>query len=185
MEFKKELTECFKKKYPKNVYIDIFKILSEEDCKYSSNNNGIFINLDDITEHKITECLTYFKDLENNIEDHMKNLSLRESLQMEYKSQIVSKGKEKVSKKEPKKLTSVKQKVIKNPFEKKKFTGVYDRLDRAMRGVKQDEKNKRKASVLDEEDNEELEEFMEELDEEETVGDVDLFGDEDLSDENS
>lgn len=185
MEFKKELTECFKKKYPKNVYIDIFNILSEEDCKYSSNNNGIFINLDDISERKITECLTYFKDLENNIEDHMKNLSLRETLQMEYKSQIVSKGKEKVRKKETKKSTPVKQKVIKNPFEKKKFTGVYDRIDRAMRGVKQDEKNKRKASVLDEEDIEELEEFMEELDEEEIVDDVDLFGEEDLSDENA
>lgn len=184
MEFKKELTECFKKKYPKNVYIDIFKILSEEDCKYSSNNNGIFINLDDISENKIRECLTYFKDLKNNIEEHMKNLNLRESLEMEYKSQIVSKGKEKAVK-ETKKSTSVKQKVIKNPFEKRKLTGVYDRIDRTIRGVKQDEKNKRKASVLDEDDIEEIAEFMEELDEEDTIDDVDLFGEEDLSDEDT
>jgi hypothetical protein len=177
MENKKKLAEFMKKKYPKNVYTDIFSILNGS--KYTTNNNGIFINLDDVTEEKIEKCLSYFNDLEHNIEDHFKNLSIRENIEMEYKSKILQSNKK--TKKTTEQTKVSKQKAIKNPFVVKKLTGVYDRIDRVIRGVKQDEKNKRK--VVEEESTQEEEQEEEvEVSDDEIVEDVDLFGDEDLSD---
>ena len=86
MNKRTELAQLLKKKYTKKVYIDIFNILNEE--KYSSNSNGIFFNLKEIPDNKIDNCVNYIQSLSYNIEDHIKNLSIREDLQEEYKNSL-------------------------------------------------------------------------------------------------
>lgn len=182
MENKAKLTELLKETYPKNVYIDIFRILINE--KYVTNNNGVFFDLDKVCDTKIQDCISYLESIQNNIIDHFQQLSLRETIEDDFKKKINSKVPKKQEKKVEKKQKV--QKPIKDPFSKKVYKGVYSRLDRVIRGVKKEEKNVRKIKkkTQEEEDEEEFEEGCESassVDEQDVIEDIDMFGEEDVS----
>lgn len=172
MNKRSELAQLLKKKYTNKVYIDIFNILNEE--KYSSNSNGIFFNLKEIPDIKIDNCIHYIQSLSHNIQDHIKNLSIREDLQEEYKNSIdISKKKETKSyiPELKTKYQKGESKEIVSPFVKKVYKSkVFKRLDNIMLGKKKEEKNQKKIVIT-----EKLEDSIDENDE-------DLFGDEDSDD---
>ena len=80
---KKKLIE-----YSKNLtsleYKEIFNIIKIDNCQYSSNNNGIFINLSNINEETINKIFDFLKftnqkkkelvEKENYMEDFKKNI---------------------------------------------------------------------------------------------------------------
>ena len=181
MENKARLTELLKETYPKNVYIDIFRILIDE--KYVTNSNGVFFDLDKVSDKKIQDCIYYLNSIQTNIEDHFQQLNIRESIEDDFKKKINSKTVKKQEKKVEKKQKV--DKPIKDPFAKKVYKGVYSRLDRVIRGVKKEEKNTRKIKKEEtQEEEEDLKEFEEGCEsEEEIVEDVDIFGED--SDEES
>jgi hypothetical protein len=171
MESRTQLATLLKKKYTKKVYIDIFNILNNE--KYSSNSNGIFFNLKEISDEKIKNCIEYIESLSYNIQDHLKNLSIREDLQEEYKNSLepLKKIQNKKTTPEPfKKYQKEETKEVVSPFVKKVYKSkVFRRLDNIMLGKKKDEKNQKRTLIL-----EKQEESVEE--------DEDLFGDDNDSD---
>lgn len=172
MESKNKLATLLKQKYTKNVYIDIFTILSDQ--KYSTNSNGIFFNLNEIPDDRISRCINYIECVDNNIEDHFKNLNIREDIENEYKTKITYTN----TKKKPYIKTEVKKEVVrpittpvvtKTPYEKKPYKGVYKRIDRVLRGVKKEEvKEKKSKPVADA-----------------VIDDRDLFGDDSEADDDN
>jgi hypothetical protein len=66
-------------KMSKEHHIEIFKIISNNSIKYTENNNGIFINYNDLNEKCINDIENYIKYiLENNI-----NMKKHEEKKME------------------------------------------------------------------------------------------------------
>lgn len=171
MENRTQLASLLKKKYTKKVYIDIFNILNNE--KYSSNSNGIFFNLKEISDEKIKNCIEYIESLSYNIEDHLKNLSIREELQEEYKNSLEVQKKKETKKNTPcpkqKYQKDETKEIVVSPLVKKTYKSkVFRRLDNIMLGKKKDEKNKRSTTSSEKQ--------------EESVEEEDLFGDENDSD---
>ncbi len=170
MESRNRLTNLLKQKYPKNVYIEIFSMLKDEN--HTVNNNGIFFNLSDITDDKIEKCINYIECITNNVEDHFKNLSIREDIESKYKTDI---SKKKI---EPKTKTSKREPDIPEITTKRKeYSGVYKRIDRILRGLKPEEKKNEKKKDVDEDNEEEISDTMEQIEEE--LDDDNLFGESD------
>lgn len=61
-------------------HIEILKILKKHDIEYSENNNGIFVNLTDISDDIIKEIQTYIKYLDTQ----EKYIAEDEDLKKEY-----------------------------------------------------------------------------------------------------
>lgn len=168
--YRQKLEQLLKQKYPKNVYVSIYTILKKS--KHTSNKNGFFFNLADVNEEDVKKCVEFIESIEHNIEDHMKNLTIRENLETTFKSKLSDPRKELPQKK--KKQSNVKEKVVdEQPLVPKKiYKGVYKRLDRVVKGLKKEEVkvSKKKKKVT-----EEIEEKNELSDDNE---DEDLFGSE-------
>ena len=178
-DIKKKLSELLQKKYPKNVYVDIYAILKGN--QHSTNDNGIFFNLNDIPGESINKCIDYIECIQYNVEDHIKNLSIRDDIENQYKSELNLPKPQTVQQKTKKPI------VVQNTdqlVQKKVYKGVYKRLDRIFRGLKPEEKNKRKIVVVeepgaieDEPEDPEQEPVEELLEIDEVDDDEDLFGD--------
>ncbi len=67
---KKKLMENIKK-LSKDEHIEIFKIFLEDNISYSENNNGIFINLNNIKEKTLDNILKYIEYIEIKKSDLM------------------------------------------------------------------------------------------------------------------
>lgn len=174
MENKEILSNLLKKKYTKKVYIDIFNILSAE--KYSTNSNGIFFNLKEIPDEKINKCIDYINILSYNVEDHMKNLSLREELEKQYKNSIHNQPIKVVQKQQVKKKIINKEefKEIISPFGKRNYKSkVFKRLDNIMLGKKKEDKHQKSYKKPTPK-----EKIKEDESDNESIENEDLFGDE-------
>ncbi len=67
---KKKLMENIKK-LSKDEHIEIFKIFLEDNISYSENNNGIFINLNNVKEKTLDNILKYIEYIEIKKSDLM------------------------------------------------------------------------------------------------------------------
>ena len=70
-EFLKELKQRIIK-LSVNEYKEIFKMLKSDNCKYSENKNGIFINMNNLKPNiieKINDYINYTKCQETNLQD--------------------------------------------------------------------------------------------------------------------
>ena len=177
MDQRTKLTILLKNKYPKTVYIKIFEILKNDN--HSVNNNGIFFNLEEINDEKIASCIEFIENIKFNIEDHMKNLNLREEKENKFKTEIT-----RSSTSQTQKRNQDQDQVNDCVIKKKEYKGVFKRIDRVLRGLKIDEKNLRKVEEPSCNDEACLEEDIgdeEENGDEEVVEDLDddrgLFGD--------
>lgn len=166
---RKKLEQLLKQKYPKNVYISIYTILKKSN--HTVNKNGFFFNLADVPHEDIKKCVEFIECIEYNIEDHMKNLNIRENLETTFKSKLSDFRKEIPNQK---KKQSVKEKVVvEQPLVAKKvYKGVYKRLDRVVKGLKKEEVKETKKKKIIKKDIEEVEEN------ECSDEDEDLFGSE-------
>jgi hypothetical protein len=168
MEQRSKLANLLKQKYPKSVYIKIFDYLKDEN--HSVNSNGIFFNLAEIPDESILNCINYIEQISYNIEDHIKNLSLREETESAFKTKITKTSsiqKQKKGKEVP---------LMELPVKKHEYKGVYKRLDRVLRGLKADEKNIRKIEEVDETEDPETVELQDEVEVEDEEEIEDLFG---------
>lgn len=121
-------------RYPKQIYIEIFNILSKKTQKYTSNSNGIFFNLREVDDDSIEKVLNIL----NNITDNLK----------QYNKFLVEDRKEKIEifknglQEETKVKKNIKEKIykldkkIKNPFTDIEYKGVYKRLDAVLKNKK-------------------------------------------------
>jgi len=88
---KKKLIE-YSKNLTKLEYNEIFSIIEKDNCDYSSNINGIFINLSNVEEITIDKIFNFLKftkqkkkelkEKEFYIEDFKKNISEEESIKI-------------------------------------------------------------------------------------------------------
>jgi hypothetical protein len=170
---RKKLERLLKQKYPKNVYVSIYTILKKSN--HTTNKNGFFFNLGDVPEEDVKKCVEYIECIEFNIEDHMKNLNIRENLETSFKSKLTEFRKEIP---QQKKKQNVKEKVtVEQPLVAKKiYKGVYKRLDRVVKGLKKEEIKETKKKKITKKDAEEIEEVNECSDEDNE--EKDLFGSE-------
>lgn len=167
---RKKLERLLKQKYPKNVYVSIYTILKKSN--HTVNKNGFFFNLADVSDEDVKNCVEFIDCIEHNIEDHMKNLNIRENLETTFKSSLSEFRKELP---QEKKKQNVKEKVtVEKPLiAKKNYKGVYKRLDRVVKGLKKEEVKEPKKKKIIKKENEDIEEINECSDEEQ-----DLFGSE-------
>jgi hypothetical protein len=155
MENRKKLEKLLKNKFQKNVYISLYTLLKES--KHTSNDNGFFFNLAEVPEENIKKCIEYIEHIEYNIEDHLKNLNIRENLENEFKTNISS---NKPPKKQLKNKQNIKESTSKEKplVAKKVYEGVYKRLDRVVKGLKKEEikplKHKKKIVEVEEKEDE-------------------------------
>ena len=92
---KKKLIE-YSKNLTKLEYNEIFSIIEKDNCDYSSNINGIFINLSNVEENTIDKIFNFLKftkqkkkelnEKEFYIEDFKKNISEEESIKIHKKN---------------------------------------------------------------------------------------------------
>lgn len=54
-------------------YLEIFNIIKEDNCNYSENKNGIFINLVNVTENTIDKIFNFIKFIKHKKEDLLKH----------------------------------------------------------------------------------------------------------------
>jgi hypothetical protein len=82
MDIKKIIddVECMTKEH----HIEIFKIINDFDVKYTENNNGIFINMNNINE----ECLNKINNYVNFINENKKNILEFEKIKEENKLKL-------------------------------------------------------------------------------------------------
>lgn len=57
---------------PKENHIEIAKIFKEKNIKLTENNNGIFINLTNLSDHSKKTLLDYIKHIDN--QEHILNI---------------------------------------------------------------------------------------------------------------
>jgi len=69
---KKKLIEITKN-LTKIEYFEIFNIITEEQCQYSENKNGIFINLSNVTEKTIDRIFEFINFVKHKKEDLIKH----------------------------------------------------------------------------------------------------------------
>jgi hypothetical protein len=185
MEANKKLSTLLKQKYPKNIYIHIYSIL--KDSKHSVNDNGIFFNLSDVPQENIQKCIEYIECIDYNVEDHIKNLNIREGIENKYKmditsSKVLGKRKEVAEKKQ---ATKNEDYSLESLVQKKVYKGVYKRLDRVIRGLKPEEiKASRKKKIEEpvEEEDEDMDDLFGDYDEEELEENLDVIDEELLED---
>ena len=92
---KKKLIE-YSKNLTKLEYNEIFSIIEKDNCDYSSNINGIFINLSNVGEKTIDKIFNFLKytkqkkkelkEKEFYIEDFKKNISEEECIKINKKN---------------------------------------------------------------------------------------------------
>jgi hypothetical protein len=65
-EFRKKLVSKFDKFFYKNNYVDIYNIIIEDiGNNFSSNRNGIFINLNILSDDCVEKLINYIEKLNN------------------------------------------------------------------------------------------------------------------------
>ena len=69
---------------PKEHHIEIFKIITYYNVKYTENNNGIFINMGNINE----DCLNKINNYVNFINENKKNILEFEKIKEENKLKL-------------------------------------------------------------------------------------------------
>jgi hypothetical protein len=69
---------------PKDHHIEIFKIMNSFNVKYTENNNGIFINMNDINN----SCLDKIDNYVNFINENKKNILEFEKIKEENKLKL-------------------------------------------------------------------------------------------------
>ena len=68
---KKKLIEI-SKNLTKIEYLEIFNIIQEDNCNYSENKNGIFINLSNVSENTIDKIFNFINFIKHKKEDLIK-----------------------------------------------------------------------------------------------------------------
>ena len=68
---KKKLIEI-SKNLTKIEYLEIFNIIQEDNCNYSENKNGIFINLSNVSENTIDKIFNFINFIKHKKEDLVK-----------------------------------------------------------------------------------------------------------------
>ena len=69
---KKKLIEI-SKNLSKLEYLEIFNIIKEDNCQYSENKNGIFINLLNVSENTIDKIFNFISFIKHKKEDLIKH----------------------------------------------------------------------------------------------------------------
>jgi hypothetical protein len=69
---KKKLIDICKN-LTKLEYVEIFTIIKEDNCQYSENKNGIFINLTNINEYTIDKIFNFLNFIKHKKEDLIKH----------------------------------------------------------------------------------------------------------------
>jgi len=69
---KKKLIDICKN-LTKLEYVEIFTIIKEDNCQYSENKNGIFINLSNINEYTIDKIFSFLSFIKHKKEDLIKH----------------------------------------------------------------------------------------------------------------
>jgi len=69
---KKKLIEI-SKNLTKIEYIEIFNIIKQENCLYSENKNGVFINLSNVNEKTIDKIFNFINFIKHKKEDLIKH----------------------------------------------------------------------------------------------------------------
>ena len=151
-------------KYPKQVYVDLFYILTSDGSdNYTPNSNGIFFNLQNTSDELVDKATGYISNIYNNIESYNKTVKDRQE-QIDTLHDNLSNTR-KIAVKLPL-VKNISSEYVKNPFMNIKYTGVYERMDSILKGrVVQpvpDKKQKLPDTASDEDD--------------------DLFGEEDTED---
>jgi hypothetical protein len=54
-------------------YLEIFNIIEEDNCQYSENKNGIFINLNNVSENTIDKIFNFINFIKHKKEDLIKH----------------------------------------------------------------------------------------------------------------
>jgi hypothetical protein len=71
--FKKKKLIEISKNLTKIEYFEIFNIITEDQCQYSENKNGIFINLSNVTEKTIDKIFEFINFIKHKKEDLIKH----------------------------------------------------------------------------------------------------------------
>ena len=69
---KKKLIEI-SKNLSKIEYFEIFNIIKQDNCQYSENKNGIFINLSNVSENTIDKIFNFINFIKHKKEDLVKH----------------------------------------------------------------------------------------------------------------
>jgi hypothetical protein len=69
---KKKLIDICKN-LTKLEYVEIFTIIKEDNCQYSENKNGIFINLSNINEYTVDKIFSFLNFIKHKKEDLIKH----------------------------------------------------------------------------------------------------------------
>jgi hypothetical protein len=69
---KKKLIEI-SKNLSQLEYLEIFNIIEEDNCQYSENKNGIFINLNNVNENTIDKIFNFINFIKHKKEDLIKH----------------------------------------------------------------------------------------------------------------
>ena len=68
---KKLIEQC--KNLSNQEYLEIFNIISKDNCQFSKNKNGVFINLSNVSENTINKILNFINYIKYNKEDLLKH----------------------------------------------------------------------------------------------------------------
>ena len=120
-------------KYPKQVYVDLFYILTSEGyTNYTSNSNGIFFNMQNLSDELVNKATEYISNIYNNAESYNKTIKDRQE-QMASVHDNLSHIRKPALKTPPVKK-NICPELIKDPFTNIKYTGVYERMDNILKG---------------------------------------------------
>lgn len=120
-------------KYPKQVYVKLFYMLTSNNESYTSNSNGIFFNLQNVSDIVIDEVTKYISDIYNNIESYNKTSKDRQE-QIDNIQDNLPCPLKKVTKTKTPLKKSITPEGIKNPFIDISYTGVHKRIDNILKG---------------------------------------------------
>jgi hypothetical protein len=186
-------------RYEKEIYIYIFNLLDDAGIPYTSNNNGIFFELNSNKTHMelASKAIEYLEKIDTAIAEHNKNISTRESTEKIYKELIETSSKPRSIQKQPVENVYDDTKEAPDDLERKReYKGVYKRLNSIMMKNKRSviysfqERKPKESKTRDDDDvatdgaepNDEYsddcaEEYSDECLESEQGSEEDLFGD--------
>ena len=76
---------------------EIFKLIKKNSVRFSENSNGIFININKLTENKLNEIILFIFFCKNNSRILKKNITIRNKLEnLVKKKQNIEKNNEKI-----------------------------------------------------------------------------------------
>ena len=73
LNLKKKKLIDISKNLTKLEYLEIFNIIEEDNCQYSENKNGIFINLNNVLEETIDKIFNFLNFIKHKKEDLIKH----------------------------------------------------------------------------------------------------------------